>query len=415
MPTLRKKVNGNSTTRRSFFHRIFDGIEILSKLKPNYELYFHHEKCDRSLIINTSNSLRAIEQVQEQVKSLMETCAKVGSQRQNLEDVHSTMNALVAPMDFDAAEVNARINAARMAVDAVEAANAKLAQRVSETMAAREAQDANSSTQNAPQPPPQTQALVPVAPTTVPTPVVSAPQSDARQITLTTPPTASQTVNQVNTRPTMSQMAAEDWQVAGPKKKNNKNKKSRSSLQRGEAVVNRDALPTLPVVEEPPRRVGSKVVLKPNFTTEHLKEYAQYDATLKNYFPKLVFEEMHVKNNEQHLRVICEDWNSKNEKGSFWDTKFWPDFCQVDKWRGELNRGAWKPYEQPKGHFTILAEGLHTSATTQDVFRHVDNLYNHDEDVEVLVRQRPVTPNGIRYQTTSFVIRVRSVDRHSGK
>lgn len=70
---FKKKVIGNPTTRRSAFHRIFDGIEILDRLKPDCELYFHHEKEDRSVIINSANSLRAIEQVNDKVSDLFDT------------------------------------------------------------------------------------------------------------------------------------------------------------------------------------------------------------------------------------------------------------------------------------------------------------------------------------------------------
>lgn len=324
-----------------------------------------------------------------------------------MKDLQSTLNCLSAPLDFNPTEVATRISLARDAVAAVEAAQEALNKRVAlaelrkaeldnDMQAGNNTSGANN--QSGPQPASSefAQTVANIAAT------VSAPQMDVRQSVPTSSTTHAATPDPSRT---MSQVASGSWTTVGPKKK-------KSNLQRGKAPVNREVIPNLPTVVEEPKKVGVKVVLKPNFTVEHLKDYAQYDATIGTHVSKMTFEPMYIRNNEQHLRVVCENWDSKEKKGAFWEAKFWPDFCQVDKWRRDLNQVAWKPFVEPKNYFTIVAEGLHTSTTTEDVFRHVDNLYNHDENVKVEVRQRPSTPTSIRYQTTSFVIRVRSVDEN---
>ena len=115
---------------------------------------------------------------------------------------------------------------------------------------------------------------------------------------------------------------------------------------------------------------------------------------------------MHVSFGKQHARVICDNWNF--EEGNFFDTKFWPEFCSVQKWRGRLDSAIWVQPENTN-YRTICVERCDTDVTVARMHKFCESQYEADEKVKIVVRQRPTNPN-VRFPLPSFVIRGSPVD-----
>lgn len=76
---FKKLVTGvtDARVRKTELRRIFDAMKIVQDEKQGVKFYFHHERVDRSLIINSSHAERAVEQATEKVKNLTDICEKL--------------------------------------------------------------------------------------------------------------------------------------------------------------------------------------------------------------------------------------------------------------------------------------------------------------------------------------------------